>query len=112
VCGLSLSARSLFLVAPPALASGFVIDDARMTQREIVDHHERNMVALAFVTREQWQDTSQVFSNYGNINALVTITVAAETPSNAEAFFLFRPVQFWSFRPDGGFWKAASVWPL
>jgi hypothetical protein len=92
-------------LAQSAAAPPRAVDGVSFSARQVLDHKLGDAVAFTFAAPQKWQDHSQVFWEFGNINMPVTIVAKAENPANEEAFFLYEPLQFFSIQPDRGFYR-------
>src|SRR5262249_7592769 len=99
-----LIAGGLLAAAPSSLT----VEGERFTPRQIVDHQQHDIVAVAYMAPEKWRDKGEVGWNYADINLPVSLRLAVENPANAEAYALHPPAKYFSLRPDSGMWKEGS----
>lgn len=107
---IDLSATNILVTEPakeqPAAKSrGPVIDGEKFTTRQIIDRQQGGLPAYVFIAPEQWRDHSQVTWNYEHHSNPVTLSVSAENPANAEAFFAHPNLLLFSLRPDLGYFR-------
>ncbi|MGI8957127.1 MAG: hypothetical protein ACR2II_09475 [Chthoniobacterales bacterium] len=86
-------------------AHGPVVDGVRFSVRQILDRQQGGLPVSVFIAPESWRVNSQVVWNYQHHSSPVNIEVSAENPANLEALFTFPPAQFFSLRPDTGYYR-------
>jgi hypothetical protein len=83
---------------------GPLIDGERFTTRQILDPQQGRIPVCVFIAPATWKDQSQVVWNYAHVSSPVKIGAGVENPSNSEAFFAFPAAEFFSLRPDAGYY--------
>jgi hypothetical protein len=82
-----------------------VVEGERFTVRQIIDRQQGGIPVCVFEAPETWRDRSQVVWNYEHYSSPVKLSAAIENPTNEEAFFAYPSLEFFSVRPNGGYYR-------
>ena len=85
------------------------IEGEQFTPRLVVDRQLRGMTAFGFRAPAGWKDQSKIFWDLDNPNLPATAEVVVENPGNLEAFYLYRPAQLFTLKPDMGYQRDGAV---
>jgi hypothetical protein len=85
------------------------VEGEQFTPRLVADRQMHGMTAFGFRAPAGWKDQSRILWDLDNPNLPATAEVTAENPGNQEAFFIFRPAQLFTVKPDMGYARDGSV---